>query len=74
MNSIALFGPALFGNMDKVSDIDLIVISSDFIDLDIFERAKMTMKPEIETLRKFKILMDIINLSPIEYNISNSEY
>lgn len=74
MNSIALFGSALFGNMDKDSNIDLIIISSDFIDLDIFERAKMTMKPEIETLRKFKILMDIINLSPIEYNISNSEY
>jgi predicted nucleotidyltransferase len=54
--------------MDKDSDIDLIIISSDFRNLDLFERAKMTMKPEIETLRKYKIPMDIINLSPEEYN------
>ena len=55
VDSIALFGSALTGNMDKDNDIDLIIISSDFINLDLFERAKMTMKPE--TLRKFKIIM-----------------
>lgn len=71
VDSIALFGSALTGNMVKDSDIDLIIISSDFINLDIFERAKMTMKPETETLKKFKIPMDIINLSPDEYNDSN---
>ena len=71
VDAIALFGSALTGNMDKDSDIDLIIISSDFINLDLFERAKMTMKPETETLKKFKIPMDIINLSPDEYNDSN---
>jgi predicted nucleotidyltransferase len=71
VDSIALFGSALNGNMDKESDIDLIIISTDFINLDLFERAKLTMKPETETLRKFKIPMDIINLSPEEYAISN---
>jgi len=71
VDSIALFGSALTGNMDKDSDIDLIIISSDFINVDLFERSKMTMKPETETLRKFKIPMDIINLSPDEYNDSN---
>lgn len=71
VDSIALFGSALYGNMDKDSDIDLIIISSDFQNLDLFERAKMTMKPEIETMRKYKIPMDIINLSPEEYNKSN---
>lgn len=71
VHSIALFGSALTGKMDKDSDIDLIIISSDFINLDLFERAKMTMKPETETLRKFKIPMDIINLSPDEYKESN---
>lgn len=71
VDSIALFGSALTGTMDKDSDIDLIIISSDFINLDLFERAKMTMKPETETLRKFKIPMDIINLSPDEFNDSN---
>ena len=71
VDSIALFGSALTGNMNKDSDIDLIIISSDFINLDLFERAKMTMKPETETLKKFKIPMDIINLSPDEYSNSN---
>ena len=71
VDSIALFGSALTNNMDKDSDVDLIIISSDFINVDVFERAKMTMKPETETMRKFKIPMDVINLSPDEYNQSN---
>lgn len=71
VDSIALFGSALNGNMDKDSDIDVIIISPDFRNLDLFERARMTMKPETDTLRKYKIPMDIINLSPEEYNESN---
>ena len=71
VDSIVLFGSALTGKMDKDSDLDLILISSDFINLDVFERAKLTMKPETDTLRKFKIPMDIINLSPEEFSQSN---
>jgi predicted nucleotidyltransferase len=71
VDSIVLFGSALSGKMDADSDIDLIIISTDFINLDLFERVKLTMKPETETLRKFKIPMDIINLSPDEFNDSN---
>jgi predicted nucleotidyltransferase len=71
VDSIALFGSALNGSMDKDSDIDLIIISSDFENLDAFDRAKLTMKSEVDTLRKFQISMDIINLSPNEYEESN---
>ena len=71
VDSIVLFGSALTDKLDVDSDIDLIIISSDFINLDLFERVKLTMKPETETLRKFKIPMDIINLSPEEFNDSN---
>ncbi len=71
VDSIALFGSALNGTIEEGSDVDLIIISSDFKHLDLFERAKLTMKPEIETIKKFKIPMDIINLSPQEYNTSN---
>lgn len=70
VDSIALFGSALSGNMRQDSDIDIIIISSDFINKDLFERAKITMKPETETLKKYKIPMDIINLTPEEYNDS----
>ncbi|MBV2246251.1 MAG: nucleotidyltransferase domain-containing protein [Lentimicrobium sp.] len=72
IDAIALFGSALHGDMNKGSDIDLIIISSGFSNLDIFERARLTMKSETETLRKFKIPMDILNLSPEEYEHSNA--
>jgi len=71
VDSISLFGSALNGNMDKDCDIDLIIISSDFRGFNMFERASMTMKPETETLRKNKVPMDVINLTPEEYNESN---
>lgn len=70
LDSIALFGSALTGEMHEDSDIDLIIISTDFRNKDIFERCQMTMKPEVATLKKFKVSMDIINLSPEEYNDS----
>lgn len=70
VDSIALFGSGMTGNMQEDSDVDIIVISSDFIHLDIFERAKLTMKPETDTLRKFKIPMDILSLSPDEFKNS----
>lgn len=70
---IALFGSALTGKMHKDSDIDLIVVSSVFSDMDIFERANVTMKPEIETQRKYSIPLDILNLSPAEYEKTKSK-
>lgn len=74
VDSIALFGSAANGNMGIDSDIDLIIISSDFINLDIFERARLTMIPETETLKKFKIPMDILNLSPEEFENSDIKF
>ena len=73
VDSIALFGSALAGEMHDDSDIDIIVVSVDFEDKDIFERAKMTMFPEIMTFRKFKVPMDILNMSPEEYNQMNQK-
>lgn len=68
IDSIALFGSALSGEMSEDSDIDLIIISADFRDKDIFERSKLTMDPEIRTIKKFKVPMDILNMSPEEYS------
>jgi uncharacterized protein len=70
LDSIALFGSALTGEMHEDSDIDLIIISTDFRNKDIFERSQMTMKSEVATLKKYKVSMDIINLSPEEYDNS----
>ncbi|KPL15635.1 MAG: hypothetical protein AMS26_07075 [Bacteroides sp. SM23_62] len=73
VDSIALFGSALTGEMHDDSDIDIIVVSADFNGKDIFERAKLTMFPEIMTFRKFKLPMDILNMSPEEYNQMNQK-
>ncbi len=70
VDSIALFGSALTDEMHEGSDIDLIIISADFRNKDIFERSQMTMKPEVATLKRYKISMDVINLSPEEYDDS----
>ena len=56
--------------MHEDSDIDLIIISVDFRNKDIFERSQMTMNPEVATLKRYKISMDVINLSPEEYDDS----
>jgi predicted nucleotidyltransferase len=71
VDSIALFGSALSGKMHEDSDIDLIIISVDFRNKDIFERSQMTMNPEVATLKRYKVPMDIINLTPEEYDDSN---
>jgi len=70
VDGIALFGSALTGNMREDSDLDVIVISKSFEGKDIFERAKMTAKPEIEAIRKFKIPLDVLTMSPKEYENS----
>ena len=69
VDSIAIFGSAMTGKMHAESDLDLIIISKDFANKDIFERSKMTIKTEIDTYKKFKAPMDILNLTPEEYNI-----
>ncbi len=60
VDSIALFGSALSGDMHDESDIDIIVVSGDFKGKDIFERSKLTMHPELMTFKKFKVPMDIL--------------
>lgn len=64
---IALFGSSLTGNSHKESDIDIIIISSSFRGKDIFDRARMTVKQEIEIQRKFNIPLDVLNMSSEEY-------
>jgi hypothetical protein len=39
---------------------------------DLFERSEITMDAEIATMKKFKVPMDIINLTPTEYEESGT--
>ncbi len=67
---IALFGSALSDNLRSDSDIDLIIISKDFAGKDLFARSRITMNSEVEVLLKFKIPMDVFNLTPEGYDDS----
>lgn len=64
---IAVFGSALTGEMHQDSDLDLILVSKDFIGKGILERAKLSLTSEILTQRKFGFPMDVLNMTPEEY-------
>ncbi len=67
IHDIILFGSSSTGTSSPNSDIDVAIISSDFAGRDIFERALMTKDAEIQTVRKFKIALDVLTLTPEEY-------
>jgi len=81
LKGIKLYGVALFGSQMKGtstpdSDIDLILISNSFKNKNIIERSDLTMDAEIKTIRKFKIPLDILKMTLVEYQqgIDNKRY
>jgi predicted nucleotidyltransferase len=69
-SKIILFGSQAKGKATKESDIDVVIISEDFRNKDILERAAMTKNAEIRTLKKFMIPLDILTLTPEENETS----
>jgi len=72
ISKIVLFGSQSEGKATDESDIDIAIISKDFDNKDIFERSNMTKKAEISTLKKFMIPLDIITLTPDEFDNGSS--
>lgn len=70
VTSLILFGSAAEGKQSKHSDIDILLISNDFNKKSIFERADITRDAEISTIKNFMVPLDIINLTPSEYDNS----
>lgn len=67
IRDIVLFGSSALGPASPNSDIDIAIISNDFSGKDIFERALLTKDAEIQTVRKFKVALDVLTLTPEEY-------
>jgi predicted nucleotidyltransferase len=67
IHDLILFGSSGLGTGTPHSDIDIAIISSDFAGRDIFERAFMTKDAEIQTVRKFRVALDVLTLTPEEY-------
>lgn len=72
IDKIILFGSQTKGEATEDSDIDIIVISKDFHNKDIFKRARLTKEAEISTIRKFMIPFDILTMTPEEFESENS--
>ncbi len=69
---IILFGSQAKGESTVESDIDILIISNDFRGKDIFERAALTKYAEIMTIKKFMIPLDIVTMTPEEFESETS--
>lgn len=66
IDKIFLFGSYSVGAETEESDLDIGIISSDFINKNIFERAKLVSNAERQTIKEFKVPLDIVMLTPDE--------
>ena len=69
---LILFGSQATGQANEGSDIDIVVLSEDFRNKDIFERALLIKDAEILTIKKFMVPFDIITMTPEEFESSSS--
>jgi len=69
---LVLFGSRARGRADAESDIDLAVVSSDFRGKDIFERVELTRVAEMDTIFKFHVPLDLILMTPEEFQSRSS--
>jgi len=69
---IVIFGSYAKGIQGKESDIDLIIVSKDFINRDIFKRVELTGGIHRELVRMLKKPFDIMYYSDEEWNEGNS--
>ena len=71
-SKIILFGSQAKGVATEESDIDVVIISDDFEGKDIFDRATLTKDAEIKTIKKFMLPLDIITMTPEEWEKGDS--
>lgn len=72
ISKIILFGSQVNGGATEESDIDLVIVSNDFSNKDIFKRVALIKEAEINTIKKFMVPLDIITMTPEEYNNETS--
>jgi predicted nucleotidyltransferase len=69
---LVLFGSRAHGRADAESDVDLAVVSSDFRGKDIFDRVELTRVAEMETVLKFVVPLDLVLMTPEEFESRTS--
>ena len=69
---IVLFGSWGKGRGTEESDIGIAVISPDFENKNIWERSELIRDAEIKTIKKFVVPIDIVTLTPEEFETGTS--
>ena len=72
VSKIILFGSQVKGKTTEENDVDILIVSEDFRNKDIFERAKLTKDAEIKTITKFMVPLDIVTLTSEEFESGKS--
>ena len=72
ISKIILFGSQSTGKATIESDVDILIISPDFKNKDVFERATLTKEAEINTVKKFMLPLDVITLTSDEFESGKS--
>jgi len=72
ISKLILFGSQATEQATVDSDIDIVVLSEDFRNKDIFEWALLIKDAEILTIEKFMVPFDIITMTPEEFESGSS--
>lgn len=67
VHKIILFGSYYDGVPHQDSDIDIAIVSNDFIDKDSLERGRLVREIELEAMKRFDVPVDLIKLTVYEY-------
>ena len=62
-----LFGSLAREDAHRSGDVDIAIVSPDFEGKDIFERAELTRRAEVRTIKRFMVPLDLIVLTPQEF-------
>jgi predicted nucleotidyltransferase len=72
VDKIIIFGSYAKGNYTKDSDLDIAVISQDFNEKDVFQKAEMLKGLKWTLVEKFEIAVDIVPVSLQQWQESSS--
>lgn len=72
ISSVQLFGSWVNGTASDESDIDIAVVSSDFIGVSFSKRFHLLGSSLINTIQKYHVPIDIIPLTPDEFEHEQS--
>lgn len=72
ISRIILFGSQTTGKATEESDIDIVMVSEDFRNKDIFERVRLLKEAEVATVKKFMVPLDIVLMTPEEFESKTS--